>query len=85
MAYNVNPVPIAKGVPVRLRVTFVVKGDPTSTPDLVNLASSIADALQRVWYEDDSQIVELQCRKRKGRHPRAQIWVEALPQIPEVD
>ena len=85
LAYNVNRVPLAKGLPVRLRVTFVVKGEATSTPDLVNLASSIADALQGVWYENDSQVVELQCRKRKGRHPRAMIMVEALTQLPLVD
>ena len=29
------------------------------------------------------QVVELQCRKRQGRHPRAMIMVEALPQLPE--
>ena len=85
LAYNVNRVPLPKGTPLRLRVTFVLRGKATSTPDLVNLAASIADALQGVWYDDDSQIVELQCRKRQGRHPRAIIGVEELVPLAEVD
>ena len=85
LAYNVNRVPIAKGMPVRLRVTFILRGEATSTPDLVNLAASIADALQGVWYEDDSQIVELQCRKRQGKHPRAIIGVEQVEWSDEYD
>lgn len=69
---------IPRDIPVRLRVTFVLQGKGTSRPDLVNLASAIADALEGVCYEDDAQIAELQCRKRQGDHPRAMISVEAL-------
>ena len=69
---------IPKGVPVRLRVSFILKGKQTSKPDLVNLVATIADALEGVWYDDDSQITELQCRKRQGKHPRVMITVEQV-------
>jgi len=69
---------IPRDIPVRLRLTFILQGKGISRPDLVNLASAIADALEGVWYEDDAQITELQCRKRQGDHPRTMISVEAL-------
>lgn len=78
LAFNMRERVIPRDTPVRLRVTFILKGKETSRPDVVNLAATIADALEGVWYEDDSQIAELQCRKRQGPHPRAIITVEAI-------
>ena len=38
----------------------------TSTPDIDNLAKFILDAMNEVFYEDDSQIYNLQCDKKYG-------------------
>ena len=80
LAWNEGAEMAPKGVPVRLRVTFIMgRREVTGRPDVINLVSLIADALNRVWYWDDSQIVDLQCRKSAGHtHPRTVIEVERL-------
>ena len=82
LALNEGMEMIPQGVPVRLRVTFVMgKKDVAKRPDIINLVALIADALNKVCYWDDSQIVELQCRKSAGHiHPRTMIDVERLDQ-----
>ena len=45
---------------------------PTSTPDVDNLAKFVLDALNKVLFEDDSQVVELNCKKLFGE-PRTTV------------
>jgi Holliday junction resolvase RusA-like endonuclease len=66
---------IEKPNPVRLRLHFFVSSKATSTPDIVNLAAQIADALEEICYDNDSQIVDLACKKSKSNKPRVLIEV----------
>ena len=70
--------PIPKGNPVKLSIKFTVKGKSTSTPDIVNLAAQIADAVEGIFYDNDSQVVELHCFKQHGAKPRVYIKAEAV-------
>jgi Holliday junction resolvase RusA-like endonuclease len=49
---------------------------PTSRPDADNFAKAIADALNRVAYRDDAQVVDLVSRKRYAAEPRLEVVVE---------
>lgn len=79
---NVAPIPYPQ--PVKMEITFVLNRQATARPDIINLASQIADSLQGdkknkpIAYDDDSQIVELHLYKVKGREPRTEVTVEAL-------
>lgn len=44
-------------------------------PDLDNLIKAIADALNNIAYQDDSQIVEVEAKKYYGDEPRAQVRI----------
>lgn len=63
---------------VRLSGSFVVAGKATSRPDILNLIMQVGDALSKVWYYDDSQIVEVHFWKRQGQHPRCYLKVEEI-------
>lgn len=63
--------------PVELRLHFFVSSKVTSVPDIVNLAALIADALQHICYDNDSQITKLECLKTKSNKPRVQITVSS--------
>jgi len=76
-AFREHLTAIPKEAPVKLSIKFVVHGKSTSTPDIVNLAAQIADAVEGVFYDNDSQIVELHCFKQHGAKPRAYINVES--------
>ena len=78
LARTTNQEKIPVGTPVRMRVTFTLEKKPTDTPDIVNLVALIADTLEGVWYDNNSQIVELQCRKVMGDHAKAYITVDEL-------
>ncbi|MDO4721407.1 MAG: RusA family crossover junction endodeoxyribonuclease [Peptostreptococcaceae bacterium] len=51
---------------------------PAKRPDLDNIIKSISDALNKVAYVDDSQIVEVQARKYYSDAPRVEIHLEEL-------
>ena len=69
---------------VELMVYFFVSTNPWSKPDIINLASEIADCLTGFCYDDDSQITQLICHKFKASKPRVQIDVRALKDQGEV-
>lgn len=51
---------------------------PTLVPDTDNIAKSILDALNKVAYEDDKQIVELEVKKYYADEPRVIVKLIAL-------
>lgn len=46
---------------------------PTTKPDVSNIVKGIEDALNGVWYKDDSQIVEERLIKGYSDRPRVEI------------
>lgn len=51
---------------------------PTKKPDLDNIAKICLDALNKLAYEDDSQVVELKIRKFYSDDPRVEISIEQI-------
>lgn len=51
---------------------------PDKKPDADNVVKLIADALNEVAYKDDTQIIELECRKFYSDIPRMEIIIEDL-------
>lgn len=51
---------------------------PTIKPDLDNIAKSILDALNKLAYLDDKQIVFLQVEKFYDESPRVELMVEEI-------
>ena len=51
---------------------------PTSRLDLDNICKAILDALNKIAYDDDGQIVELHARKLYSDTPRAEITLQEV-------
>lgn len=51
---------------------------PDKKPDIDNIAKAVLDALNGVAYRDDTQVVELQMRKKYSDRPRLEICIEEL-------
>lgn len=51
---------------------------PNKKPDIDNCVKSIFDGLNKVAFNDDSQIVELHCCKFYDTTPRAEIEIEEI-------
>ena len=51
---------------------------PTTKPDASNVQKGIEDALNGLWYKDDSQIVAVTCGKWYSDRPRVEIRMEEL-------
>ena len=51
---------------------------PTARPDLDNLWKAVADALNGIAYNDDSQIVVITCRKVYGEKFRSNVQIATL-------
>ena len=51
---------------------------PAYRPDVDNCIKAVADSLNKVLYQDDSQIVEMTGRKYYSETPRTEICVERL-------
>lgn len=51
---------------------------PDKKPDIDNIAKAVLDALNEVAYRDDTQVVELQMRKKYSDRPRLEICIEKL-------
>lgn len=69
---------IPKPGTVKMTVEFTLNRKVTARPDLFNLLCQIADTLQGILYEDDSQITEVVSTKTKGSIPMTEVTVEAL-------
>jgi len=48
---------------------------PTKTPDCDNVLKAIADALNKLAYKDDAQIVDCQIRKYYTHQPRVEVTI----------
>lgn len=59
---------------------WAILGDifPTKKPDFDNLAKFIGDTLNKIFWEDDKQIIEAHVYKRYSHKPRWVIQVEEL-------
>lgn len=51
---------------------------PNKKPDADNVIKLVADALNEVAYKDDTQIIELECKKFYSNIPRMEITLEDL-------
>ena len=51
---------------------------PTKKPDMDNIVKVVADALNKVAYKDDSQIVECTVKKYYDKEPRIEIYIEEI-------
>jgi len=49
---------------------------PLKKPDSSNITKAIEDALNKVAYFDDSQIVDSQCRRFYGEEPRVVVTIQ---------
>ena len=50
----------------------------TTRPDPDNLAKLVLDALNGVFFKDDSQICDLFVKKRYDEQPRTEIWITPM-------
>ena len=50
----------------------------TKKPDAENVSKSILDALNKLAYDDDSNIVELHIEKWYSDSPRAEVFIEEV-------
>lgn len=60
-----------KDVPVVATIDFYRKRKPTSRSDIDNMIKAILDSCNGIVFEDDSQVVEIHCRKLQSDNPRA--------------
>lgn len=51
---------------------------PTKRPDCDNCIKAILDALNGIAYHDDSQVVEVRCRKLYSEQPRAVVMLKSI-------
>lgn len=51
---------------------------PSKKPDIDNIVKAVLDALNKVAYRDDTQVVELQVRKQYSERPRLEICLEEV-------
>lgn len=81
--------PFQRDVPLCLTITTVrtkpksAKKDrvyPITTPDWDNYAKLVCDAINKLAYEDDAQIVDVIYKKRYGSPPRTEITIKAKGQ-----
>lgn len=68
------------GMPKRisqLKRTEMLSGKirPTRKPDIDNVAKIIADSLNKLAYDDDSQITEMRIRKYYSEKPRVEVRI----------
>ena len=56
---------------------------PTTKPDIDNVAKAVLDALNKIAFADDAQIVHLTCSKRYGSEPRLEVTVREITQETE--
>lgn len=51
---------------------------PTKKPDLDNVAKIVLDSLNKVAFDDDSQIVKLEIEKFYSENPRVELQLEVI-------
>jgi len=48
----------------------------TKKPDIDNMIKLVLDAMNKIFYQDDAQIVELKCIKKYDPVPRTEVYIE---------
>lgn len=69
---------IPKSASKKAKENMLLNEYPTKKPDLDNCAKSVADALNGMAYEDDSQIVSLICHKFWSEEPKLEITIRQV-------
>ena len=54
---------------------------PIHKPDVDNLAYLITNALKKIFYEDDAQIIDMYLHKRYGEKPRTIVKIQTLQEV----
>ncbi|MDO5061880.1 MAG: RusA family crossover junction endodeoxyribonuclease [Peptostreptococcaceae bacterium] len=71
------PIPRSKSKKVQEQMhTNAIR--PIKRPDIDNIVKSVSDALNKVAYTDDSQIVEVVAGKYYAHNPRVEIVIEKI-------
>ena len=67
----------------KVRRTAMLNGEllPAKKPDIDNVVKAVLDALNKVAYRDDNQVVELKIRKQYSERPRLEICNERLEEF----
>jgi len=50
----------------------------TKKPDIDNMAKLVLDSLNKIFFIDDSQIIELNCSKEYSEQPRTEVSIETF-------
>ena len=51
---------------------------PSKKPDIDNVLKLVLDALNEVAYKDDTQVIEVECKKFFSINPRIEITLEDI-------
>ena len=51
---------------------------PTKKPDIDNIVKSILDAMNKIFYQDDKQVVELSVKKFYSEKPRTEVEISEI-------
>lgn len=74
------PVPTStSGVRRRQMLNHVIHH--TKKPDVDNLAYLVTNAMKKVFYYDDSQIIDLNLHKRYGETPKTVVKIEEIQEL----
>ena len=69
------PIPASDSNRQRIRkLTGIVR--PCKTPDTDNIAKAILDSINKIAYEDDAQVVDIQIRKFYSDNPRVEVVIQ---------
>ena len=50
----------------------------TKKPDIDNMIKLVLDAMNKIFYQDDAQIVELKCIKKYDPVPRTEVYIRQI-------
>lgn len=77
---------VTKTVPKK-KAQMMVTGKirPIKKPDTDNVAKIVADALNKIAYDDDAQIVDMRITKYYGQEPMLIVTLRQIPQTEDND
>ena len=67
--------------PLRVVVHAMMTGDITGKPDADNLGKAALDALNKIVFNDDCQVVDLRVLKIASSTPSLRIQIESISSI----
>lgn len=54
---------------------------PIHKPDIDNLAYLITNAMKKIFYEDDAQIIDMYLHKRYSERPRTIVCIRTIQEV----